>query len=154
MIDTSRFEKELSLCDIFILVWMKLKTSEHKEEMEKRMIEELEEMNSLCATGHLSRSINILSGFFDNVIQITYKDQIKNYIFEHYNRILNHHPKIDTILDEIIEDSWEKKPFLSQMIKQYSIYQKLLDEFVSSSLITKSQFEEYYKYSIDNFCGL
>jgi hypothetical protein len=154
MIDTSRFEKDLSLCDIFIMVWMKLKTSEHREEMEKRMIEELDEMNGLCATGHLSRTVNILSGFFDHIIQITYKDQVKNYIFEHYNKILNNHPKIDSILDEIIEDSWEKKILLSQMIKQYSIYQKLYDEFVSSSLITKTEFEEYYKSSIDNFCGM
>ena len=154
MIDTSRFEKELGLCDIFILVWMKLKTSEHKDEIEKRMIEELEEMNGLCATGHLSRIVNILSGFFENIIQITYKDQIKNYIFEHYNKVLNSHPKLDVILDEIIEEGWDKKPHLSQMIRQYSIYQKLYDEFVSSSLVGKQDFETYYKNSADNFCGI
>lgn len=47
-----------------------------KQEMYKRLLEELEEMSGTCSSGFASRLINILSGFGDFNIRISYEEQI------------------------------------------------------------------------------
>jgi len=151
MIDTSKFENDTNLCDILILVWQKIKSSSDKPELEKRLIEELEEMNGLCATGHLSRLINTMSGFFDNMsIKISYKDQIKTYVFNHYNKILScmDETKADVIIEEMTD---AKKENLLKMIEEYSIKEKLRMEF---NEVSSTDFEEWYLFSINSYSGI
>jgi len=156
MIDTSKFECDVTLCDILIMVWMKIKSSPHKEELEKRLIEEMEEMNGLCATGHLSRIVNILSGFFDNMsVKISFKDQVKNYVYNHYNKILmskDYSELSDKIIDEMTEDGVDKKPNLMKMIKDRDIKDQLRMEFKND--IQDSLFDEYYTSSINSYYGI
>lgn len=150
MIDTSRFEHDLSLADILILVWNKIKSSKDKAEMEKRLIEELTDMNGLCATGHLSRLINVMSGFYEGVIKISYKDQIKTYVYGHYNKVLSTHPQQDIILDEMTED--DKKVNILDMIKNNSNRDELYIEF--KDLVPQEEFDEYYKFAVNSYCGI
>ena len=49
---------------------------ENEEEMRKRMLEELEEMSATCSTGFASRLINVISGFGEFNIRISWEDQI------------------------------------------------------------------------------
>jgi hypothetical protein len=45
--------------------------------MEKRLLEELVESNNKCSTGYVSRLVNTLSGFDENMsITISFEDQI------------------------------------------------------------------------------
>ena len=159
MIDTSRFEYELSLSDILILIWNKIKSSKDKDEMEKRLIEELTDMNGLCATGHLSRLINVMSGFYEGVIKISYKDQIKTYVYRHYNKVLETHPDQEIILDEMTEDSDkggsdDKKTNILKMIEISNNKEELYNEFVTSGLISENEFNEHYKYAVNSYCGI
>lgn len=48
---------------LFVKVWKIVNQHEHKNELIKRLFEELIDMNGTCSTGHLSRLINIFSGF-------------------------------------------------------------------------------------------
>lgn len=155
MIDTSKFECDVNLCDILIMIWMKIKTSKDKDELEKRLIEEMEDMNGLCATGHLSRLINILSGFFDDMsIKISFKDQVKNYIYNYYNKILMSDKYIDqseTIIDEMTESDIDKKKTLMTMISDNDYKDELKREFTN---IKTEEFEEWYSTSIKSYCGV
>jgi hypothetical protein len=154
MIDTAKFEHELSLADILILIWNKIKSSKDKDEMEKRLIEEMIDMNGLCATGHLSRLINVMSGFYEGVLKISYKDQIKNYVYNHYNKVLEKHENQEVILNEMTEDSIDKKPNIIKMIETMSNKHELYIEFVNSKLVSENEFNEYYKYAVDSYCGI
>lgn len=154
MIDPTLFECEVNMCDILIMVWMKIKSSIHKEELEKRLIEEMEEMNGLCATGHISRLINILSGFFDNMsVKISFKDQLKNYVYNFYNKILGSMTDdiSEKIIDEMTESDIDKKETLMKMVNDNNNKEILKREF---SNINTEEFEDWYNSSIKSYCGL
>lgn len=84
---SSSFGNNIKLQDIFISVWFFILENKDKKELEKRLIQEIIEMKGQCATGHVSRLINVFQGFTEDKnlqIQITEIDQynsvIKNYL--------------------------------------------------------------------------
>jgi hypothetical protein len=153
MTDTSIFECNTTLADILIMIYYKIKNSQHVEELESRLIEELIEMNGKCATGHLSRLINVLSGFYEGVIKISFEEQIKNYIYNHYNRLLSTIDS-DDLLSQIIEDDISKKNELMKVINNNSIELSLKTEFVDSGFVSSDDFTKWYKKSINSYCGI
>ena len=70
----SKFNCQLS--HILIQVWQYIIDNKHKDEMKKRMIEELVDMAGKCSTGYAFRLINVLSGFGDFTIRISWLDQL------------------------------------------------------------------------------
>ena len=84
---SSSFGNNIKLQDIFISVWFFILENKDKKELEKRLIQELSEMKGQCATGHVSRLINVFQGFTEDKnlqIQISNIDQynsiVKNYL--------------------------------------------------------------------------
>lgn len=65
-----------TLSNILIKVWSYLAGHEYEEEMRKRLLEELEEMSGTCSSGFASRLINVISGFGEFNIRISWEDQI------------------------------------------------------------------------------
>ena len=65
-----------TLSNILIKVWSYLSSHEYQKEMQKRLLEELEEMSGTCSTGFASRLINVISGFGEFNIRISWEDQI------------------------------------------------------------------------------
>ena len=57
-------------------LWAMIKTSEHKEELCKRLKEELAESVGMCCEGHLSRLCNVLVGFDDAFTTVVSKSEI------------------------------------------------------------------------------
>ena len=70
-----------TLVNILLKVWTYLTGHEHEEEMQKRLLEELEEMSGTCSSGFASRLINVISGFGEFNIRISWEDQIKANFF-------------------------------------------------------------------------
>lgn len=66
----------MTLTVIFEKVWTYIQDSEFREELEKRMAEELIDANNKCSSGFTSRMINSLSGFGDINVTISFEDQI------------------------------------------------------------------------------
>lgn len=156
MTDAAKFDiqkrVELTLFDVLLLVWHEIQISKDKEELERCLLEELYNMNGVCTTGHLSRIVNILSGFSENVsIRISYKDQIKNYIFNYYNNLLKKDEDSELIMDEIIEG--ESKYHLLKFIERNKPFDNMKKEFVESKLVDQEDFIKYYKESVDSYCG-
>jgi len=153
IIDTARYEG-LSMCDIMLLVWEKISTSENRFELEKRLIDELYDMHSTCSTGHLSRLINVLSGFYTDIqpVKISYKSQLRSNVFARYTaaiRTLGSHEQSD-IMNEMTAES---KPYIDDFIFSYSPKDELYDEFVKDGFMTIDEFEDVYKTSERDYFG-
>ena len=78
--DASRFDTvSLSLAQIFQRVFYRImRSKDNKEELLRRMIEELVDTAEFCSTGYASRLVNILSGFDDVDLQVKFQaDNVK-----------------------------------------------------------------------------
>lgn len=65
-----------SLINILIKIWSYLNSNEYKDEMIIRLLQELEDMSGTCSSGFCSRLVNVISGFGDLNIRISFEDQI------------------------------------------------------------------------------
>lgn len=154
--DPSHFTSlNLTMMDICLLVWIKLNTSKNNDELKKRFREELVEMNGMCATGHVTRLINVLSGFFDDCsIKTHYKDQIKIYVNNHYNKMLSIHPQMDILIEEITETDMEKKKNIIKFIHDNGIRNKLFSEYRKHPDVTLEKFNKWYDEAKNAYMGV
>lgn len=65
-----------SISNILVKVWSYINNNENKNEMIKRLIEELDEMSGTCSSGFASRIINSITGFGEFNLHISWEDQI------------------------------------------------------------------------------
>ena len=66
-----------SLKNILIKVWSYIQNNKNKIEMSKRLLQELEDMSGTCSSGFISRMVNSVSGFNEEMnIKISWEDQI------------------------------------------------------------------------------
>jgi hypothetical protein len=79
--------------------------------MKKRLLEELEEMSGTCSSGFASRLINVISGFGEFSIRISWGDQIKANLFGRLNAAARR------ITDQ--ESIFSKDPYLTDMVMLY-----------------------------------
>ena len=87
LLDRALYSKfNLSLHRILLLVWNYILSHEHADELKDRLIEELLEMSGKCATGYAYRLVNVLSGFGDYSIRISWEDEIGSNLSALLNR--------------------------------------------------------------------
>ena len=136
-----------TLSNILIKVWSYLIGHEHEQEMRKRLLEELEEMSGTCSTGFASRLINVISGFGQFNIRISWEDQIIGNFSGRLNAVARKITDKDSIfytkkLDDVI------KLWLNN-IEQKSIKQDIIEKLNKSEYITEKptmiDIVNYYK---------
>lgn len=83
----------LTLQHVLKSLWSYILESEHKEELTKRLLEELDDMSGTCSSGFASRLANVLSGYdFDYSIKISFDDQlVSNFVGRMNARIAKMH---------------------------------------------------------------
>lgn len=154
LIDTAKY-LGYTISEIVVVVWKNIQGTELKEELLKRFIEELKEMDETCTTGHLSRIINVLSGFeiIKEHVKISFNEQIKNNVFARLNFALKSlsNENQEEILNQMIST---EKDILLEFVKDYSVYDELYEEFVTEGHVSKELFKDIYKKSVDLYCGL
>ena len=57
----------LTFYEVFVKVFGRIINSEHKDELIKRLDEEMQESECKCFTGRMTRLINVLSGYFEDI---------------------------------------------------------------------------------------
>lgn len=68
---------QLTLSHILVKLWSWIHLQhQHVNELTNRLEEELLDMSGTCSTGYITRLVNVLSGFSDVCIKISWKDQI------------------------------------------------------------------------------
>jgi len=141
-----------NLLYILLKVWTYLSSHKCEKEMRQRLLEELYEMSGTCSSGFAGRLVNVISGFGDFNLRISWRDQI----VANFSGRLNHRArnitdkdqedknfnmyckknnnddcKYDTIRQEIIESKKEKILSKSEQLEEFQ--EKVLNELMISS---------------------
>ncbi len=160
-IDQTIYDGNQSLQSIFVKVWTIIEEHKYKDELKKRAINELEDMANTCTSGHVSRIVNIFSGYFiegeedNNIGNIGFKKQIESNLIARLNKKikdLKDEDKRDTLLDEMISSGdITNKPTLLEFFRDnlLGIRDELSMEF--KNYITDDEFEEYFRAAISFF---
>lgn len=158
-IDTATFsEKNITTAEIFVHVWRIIKKQEEaqREELKKRMIDELIDMSDTCSSGHSSRLINVLSGSVFE-LKISWEDQL------HSNMAARMQKKIDEIKDSKLQEQVvlgmdveaepdQKDTFIKFVLSEIeSLKEELRKEFVGEGYIDNQDFEKYFETGTRNW---
>lgn len=112
--DNAKFRGGMTTKVIFNKIIDFISQSRHKDELLKRLAEELVDMNGLCSTGHVSRLVNTLQGFPDLQEELTIKINPKDEIYATIQTYLNNTIKNDADSDKMIDDMLSDNPIDNQ----------------------------------------
>ncbi len=87
--DTSTYYGGITLKAVFNRLIKHIYMSKHKDELLMRLGDELQEAKELCSTGHLSRLMNVLTGFDDSPKDISMKMNVQDEIYANIHAYLN-----------------------------------------------------------------
>jgi hypothetical protein len=149
----SKFNQTLS--NILLKVYSYISANEHKDEMMKRLLEELYEMAHTCSTGFATRICNTISGFGDLSVRISFEDQVvSNYVARMNKRardiILPNSIYYTTKHREIVEiyminNNLIKKKKSAKELENKDTLGKLIDRYLSENK------EEKIKLAVEEF---
>lgn len=134
---------------------------ENRESLLSRLVEELIDMSNTCSTGHISRLVNVFSGFMvDGVvfnINIGIKKEIQNVLISSISNLINKMTDID-LRDKIVDEMSQsgnisQKPHLSYIFRQnlLSLESNLYSQYVDSKMIDVDTFREYFRDAVSFF---
>lgn len=107
-LDQTIYEGGQTLSSIFIKIYHIVETHPEREQLYNRLVEELVDMADTCSSGHLSRLINVLSGYeIDGKsysVTIGWKEQIKSNLIAR----LSHRIKEDKYYDKCEKEGCKK----------------------------------------------
>lgn len=154
IIDTARYDG-YTILNVMLMVWTKIQSSELKSVLVDRLVEELSEMDETCSTGHLSRVLNVLSGFFEgyDAVAITYQDQLRSNIFAKIAKTMSA-LSVD-LQDQINNEMTENyKPTINTFLEQFDAKNGFYTEFVDAGYVTADEFKTIYDKALVDYFGL
>jgi len=139
----------LSLSNVLVKVWSYTMGHEYQDEMHKRMLEELQEMSGTCSSGYITRLINVISGFGEFNIRISWEDQI---ISNLYGRLNARARNISCDKNSIFYNSRLNEVVELWLNSHLQIKEQYIKELNSSDCITKdpTMSELITHYLLDN----
>ena len=151
-VDPSRYEN-LTLLDVFILIWDVIISSLHKVELTERLIEEIVDMDDTCSTGYLTRLVNVITGYVeeeDLILRLSPKDELRSATFARIMAKIRGLPDQvrNDILEELGSESKEKQMF-DEFMELNSPFDELLEEY--KTLLTIDEFTEIFNNCIVEF---
>ena len=133
----------MTLSVFMVKLWSYIQTHENRNEIENRLLEELEDMAGTCTSGYITRFVNTLSGFGELSISISFEDQI----ISNFNGRLNAYAR-DILDDESIFRTKKLDDVLNIYMKNENI--KLsLDEIKKSTFYINDAIEYFYDLVLD-----
>jgi hypothetical protein len=161
-IDHTLYLGSQNIHSIFLKIWVMISTSTQSDLLKKRLIEELIDMADTCASGHLSRLINVFSGIqiIDNKefnINIGLKKQLETNLIARLNKMIKNLPDEkdrEDLLNEMASSvEMIEKPKLKMFFrtKLNDIRDELYKEFVGGKYLTDDTFEMYMREAISFF---
>jgi len=127
-----------TLVNILIKVWSYIDSNECKDEIIKRLLEELYDMSGTCSTGFASRLVNVMSGFDGFNIRISWEDQI----------VANISGKLNTLAQTITSpDSIFMTKKAEQIVSVYLTENESLTNELISTIQARTSGEHDVKYT-------
>lgn len=153
-IDTATFtERQLTSAEVFAFLWEKIDSMSDsvKGELQNRFVEELIDMDSTCSSGHVSRLINIFSGFNCGMdILISFKEQLRANIAARLQSLIKILDDCD-IKEKIIMGMMEgaepqdKKAFIDFISTNSPVVRdELYKEFVDAKYMRNEEFDKTF----------
>ncbi len=139
--------KNRTLRDILCMMWGYINQHQYKDELIKRLEEELIDASGLCSTGHAFRLLNIISGYDEIGIGISIEDEFMAKVQKMLNEYIMGMEKVDDVLGEMTEkgesligkDTYRR--FVSNALT--NLESKIWDEF--SDRIDHTDFNIYMR---------
>ena len=136
-------KSNMTLTSTLAKIWTYIQDSEHRHELEKRLVEELVESNNKCSSGYVARLVNTLSGYDDKMsISISFEDQIISNLEGRLNRAISQ-----------LEDEYEIEHILEEMsipVINFHLrgnFLKFFREHISD--IREEMYQEFHEYMED-----
>lgn len=152
----SRYNLSLNL--ILLKLWIYIKSHEFFQEMLKRLEEELEDMAGKCSSGYAGRLVNVMSGFGDFSLRISWRDSIiSKFIYKLNNKVmeLTDENFQDKILEEMTfrNSQFALRPNILKFYREnmFSIRDEIWDEFKNT--MTETDFDLYFRSAIQSYEG-
>lgn len=146
----------LSLANIIAKMWTYIQDSSYREELQKRLLEELIDSNNKCSSGYVSRILNSLSGFGDISLQISFEDQIISVLETRLNNEIMNDENSDIILDEMILPVrfFEKRGTFLKFFRTHisRIREEMYEEF--KDYVNTYDYDMYFRKAIMHYEGL
>jgi hypothetical protein len=99
VIETEELVNGIDIRNLFASVWLYITTHKEHDALTRRLIEEMNESEDMCLSGHMVRLVNTVKGFDDafefNLEQYEYN---KAHIFNQLNKLLD-----VTVLDNLLD---------------------------------------------------
>ena len=95
------------------MVWERIKSSEHKDDIKKILNEEILDAECKCFTGRITRIVNVLNGYYDDIkIGVSENEQI------------------GTIISKMVSDGKEKNEIENELLER-GIEKEVVDEWLA-----------------------
>lgn len=116
-----------------------------------RLMEELIEMSETCSSGYITRLMNVLSGFGNHSLKISWSDQIIANLIGRMNSRLRTDTNRDTVLEEMTNANITNKFQFLEFIRRniLSVREELYEEF--KDYVSDDEFDLYFKEAIINY---
>jgi hypothetical protein len=97
---------QVSFLDVFLLVWQRITTHREANELKSILNAEMKDALCMCFTGRITRIVNCLNGFYDDIqIHISNNEQISNII----SVIMKNESNIEKIKEIFIKEMRERE---------------------------------------------
>ncbi len=113
-------KQQITMANALLALWLFIIEHKDREELEKRIIEELKEMHGLCTTGHVARLMNVIQGFTDDeklFIRISNQEQCNAVIKTYLNKRLSN-CNDDEVLEGMLDGREKYKEFLRKCVAE------------------------------------
>lgn len=147
MDQTVHFER-VTLKSLLQNVYARILISEYRDDMKKRLIEELKDTSGTCSTGYFSRLVNVLMGYDSNIqISIGWDTQISANLFGRLNKKIQEREDCDVLLEQLLNKTTNRKEFNQFFISVLpQIREDLYQEF--KDYLSDMEWEEHMRNAI------
>jgi hypothetical protein len=122
-----------------VYLWIGTHTGEKKDELMKRLVEELIDMSGTCSTGHMSRLVSVMQGYTSNTRYILELDlDPMKVLKDRFNKVLQDEAN-EEVMDGILDKNEAFTDFAIEKINalgiELGIEQDIRDEYISEMIL-------------------
>jgi hypothetical protein len=161
-LDRGLYTNFQSIQTLFIKIWSIIKSHEHSNSLTLRLFEELIDMSGSCTSGHISRIVNVLSGFEINGklinLSIDYKDEMTSNMIAKLNKkileISDEEYKYNITEEMLWTSNYEGRIHFNKFFREnvMEIRDELYNEYVANlNLLDNETFEINFRQALMKF---
>ncbi len=148
--------KALNISTLLLKCWSCIQLHEHRQELEKRLDQELTDMKNTCTSGHMVRLMNVFSGWMDGV-KLDVKIEIQSVVFHRLQKIIEslNEDQRDLIIEELgkieaVDEGVAQSTIQSCLFKEVAVlHDELLGDY--KTILEEQKFDEYFRNALLSF---